>query len=300
MTIKFRVFASGSNGNSGILSTPDGALLIEAGISRKRLFELMNETKISREKIRGILISHSHTDHCRGLPIINETLNLPIISSKGTRDSFLRFQPYDTRWKIESEKVQVVDSEIPLEFGAFRIHALPTVHDVVGSTAFYIEYKDIGVTILTDTGTILPNHLDAINKSTITLLEMNHDIQALYRSRRTTWLKRRIRASHLDNHQTIGILHEIHEQKEALLFGHLSGECNSPNYVRGELVKWGEEMDEFPWNCFICQRNAPGPTLTLSGNDTLKASEEPLNLSTLKALKENDPNQTDLLSYFPE
>ncbi len=298
MELKFQAFASGSNGNSGILSTPEGALLVEAGISRKKLFDLMEKAKISQDDLQGILISHSHTDHCRGLPIINDTLNLPIISSKGTKEGFRRYEFYDLRWKQVSEKSLILNPNSPLELGGFQIHSVPTVHDALGANAFFIEYNDIGISVITDTGRILPEHFEAINKSKITLLEMNHDIPALYRSNRSKWLKNRIRSTHLDNSQTVDVLNQINTENQALLFGHLSGECNSPIHVQSELLKWGEEMEEFPWNCFICPRHSPGPLLTLSGGDKLSSSEASLDLKAIKESEEINKPSEDLLSYF--
>ncbi len=299
MTIKFRIFASGSNGNSGILSTPDGALLIEAGISRKRLFHLMKDSGISPADLQGILISHYHTDHCRDLPIINEQLNVPIISSKGTREGFHKYQSYDSRWVSVINNTRTLPPRTPLEFGTFRIQSLPTVHDALGATAFYIKYRDIGFTLITDTGQILPHHLDAINNSMFSLLEMNHDIPALYRSQRSRSLKRRIRKTHLDNGQTTSILSQIDQDNKVLLFGHLSGECNSPLHVKRELLEWGEEQEEFPWDCFICRRDSPGPLLMLSGNDMLHTSEQSLSLKSLKENRRILQPKKDLLSYFP-
>ncbi|MHA2095656.1 MAG: MBL fold metallo-hydrolase, partial [Candidatus Hodarchaeales archaeon] len=243
-------------------------------------------------------ISHSHTDHCRGLPIINESVNAPIISSKGTREGFRGFQSYDARWKDVFKKTLVLDPNSTLDFGAFKIRSLPTVHDALGATAFYVEYEDVGISIITDTGAVLPHHFEAINKSKITLLEMNHDIPALYHSRRSQWLKKRIRATHLDNGQVIEAINQMNTENQALLFGHLSGECNSPRYVKSELLDWGKEMEEFPWNCYICTRDTPGPLLRLSGNDMLSASEPSLDLKSLKESKSKYKTNKDLLSYF--
>ena len=89
MTIKFQVLASGSNGNCSVLSTSEGSLLIEAGISNSRISNLLNEVKIPKSSIQGILISHAHGDHCNGLPVIMDNYKSSIICSRGTKTSFL-------------------------------------------------------------------------------------------------------------------------------------------------------------------------------------------------------------------
>ena len=176
------------------------------------------------------------------------------------------------------------------------IHPLPTKHDIKGSSAFRIQIDDSNFSIITDTGELLPQQLKAIKESTVALIETNHDIRALYRSDRSKWLKNRVQGAHLSNEQTTKALTELNDRRlQALLFGHLSGECNSPKLVSNSLALWGMNREEFPWYCFICRRDRPGVTITLSESDEMKFSEKPLKLQTL--VKNYTP-WNDLTSYF--
>ena len=296
MKIKFQVLASGSNGNCSVLSTPEGSLLIEAGISNSKITKLLDAAKIPQTSIQGILISHAHTDHCIGLPVITDNYTSPVFCTRGTQENFLRFRGNDTRWEAISKGVSILKRNIPMEIGPFVIHTIPTVHDIVGATAFYITINGIGVSIVTDTGKILPVQLEAMKKSSIIVIEMNHDIQALYNSNRPKSLIQRIQKTHLANEQTIKLFDQLKNNGIIVMFlAHLSGECNSPTLVKNELAHWGINQSSFPFNTFICERNRPGTMMTLSGNDLFKSNKNPLKLKNLK--RKSSPRK-DLLSYF--
>jgi phosphoribosyl 1,2-cyclic phosphodiesterase len=297
MKIQFQVFASGSNGNCAIISTPEGALLIDAGISRIRLLRFLEKINIKPNQIKGILISHAHTDHCGGLPVFSDIIKAPIISSKGTLEEFNRYAHLDRRWEMITKNAVAFDDASPLFYEFATIYPLPTKHDVNGCSAFRIKIDETNFSIITDTGELLPHQLKALKESTVALIEMNHDVQALYRSDRSKWLKRRVQHAHLSNEQTTKALNEIIDQKlKVLLFGHLSGECNSPKLVQNSLALWGKNNDEFPWNCFICRRDKSGVIIKISESENIQFSEQPLDL---KKLIKNYTPPSDLTSYFP-
>jgi phosphoribosyl 1,2-cyclic phosphodiesterase len=296
MTIKFQVLASGSNGNCSVLHTPDGSLLIEAGISYSRISDLLNKARIPKFSIQGILISHGHGDHCNSLPVVKANYKAPVICSRGTKKSFLRFIEYDERWGKISREATVLRKKIPIEIGPFSIQKIPTIHDIIGANAFFIEVRDIGISIITDTGKILPAQLEAMKKSSIVLIEMNHDMQMLYNSSRPKSLKQRIRKTHLSNDQTIELFDQLkNEGVKAMFLAHISGECNSPAVVKNELACWGKDQEKLPFNTYICRRDRPGTLITLTANDNIESKQRPLNL---EKLKEKMTPRRDLLSYF--
>lgn len=297
MTIKFQVLASGSNGNCSIVSNSESnSLLLDAGISRSRLFRLLRDIDVQPSEIKGILISHAHSDHCNGLPVITETLKVPVICSQETREELSYYKHFDSRWGSITKKAIVFDDKNPIELDFASIYPLPTVHDSPGSLGFRISTERTSLTTITDTGQLLSTHLEAIRRSTIALIEMNHDVPALYMSNRPRWLKQRILATHLSNEQTIEIFDNLlNHSPKILFFGHLSGECNSPNTVRNSIAKWGMDHEELPWNCFICRRDKPGAVVTISENEKISHSENPLNL---KDLINNYTPPIDLMSYF--
>ena len=135
-----------------------------------------------------------------------------------------------------------------------------------------------------------------MKNSSIIVIEMNHDIQALYNSNRPKLLKQRIKKTHLANEQTTTVFDQlINQEIVAIYLAHISGECNSPKLIKNELARWGMKKDFFPWNMYISRRDRPSALITLSGSDTCKSTMRPLVLSELKA--RYSPRK-DLLSYF--
>lgn len=267
MTIRFRIIASGSNGNSAYFSTSEGTLLIDAGISRKRIINALEEDKIPLKDVIGILVSHAHTDHCQGLPVLCDHLKgVPLLLTSGTKDKLHSYNSRDPRYAKISDNSYLLSFNEPFIIDNFSITSLRTTHDVRGSAAFQISYKDTKVTFLTDTGKIETKHLKALKESSIVLVEMNHDIPALKASRRPIWLKKRVRSAHLANSETIKILDSLIDSKiKGFFIGHVSGECNSPKLVAESLGQW-QLTRSIPWNWYFCRRNSPGEVVEYSNN----------------------------------
>lgn len=277
MTIRFRVIASGSNGNAAYLSTPDGTLLIDAGISRKRILNALREDNIPFRDVRGILVTHAHTDHCRGLPVLCDHLKgVPLLCTPGTKKVLQSYASRrDARYSRISENSYLLPFNEPFIMNNenFSIFTLPTIHDVEDSSAFQITYKDVKMTVLTDTGKINSDHLQALKESSIVLIEMNHDVNALENSKRPIWLKRRIRAVHLSNNETIESLNSLAESEiRGVFIGHLSGECNSPALVADSLARWQNDQS-VPWNWYLCRRDRSGKRVEYLG-DQLTTSRD--------------------------
>ncbi|MFQ5980308.1 MAG: MBL fold metallo-hydrolase [Candidatus Heimdallarchaeota archaeon] len=267
MTIRFRVIASGSNGNSAYISTPEGTLLIDAGISRKRIINALQEDKIPLNDVIGILVTHAHTDHCQGLPVLCDHLKgVPLLFTSGTKDVLHSYNSRDPRYAKISDNSYLLSFDEPFMTGNFSVTSLRTTHDVQGSAAFQISYKDTKVTFLTDTGKIETKHLKALKESSIVLVEMNHDITALNTSRRPIWLKKRVRSAHLANSETIEILDSLIDSEiRGFFIGHVSGECNSPKLVAESLGEW-QLARSIPWNWYFCHRDRSGEVVEYSNN----------------------------------
>ncbi|MFW9991475.1 MAG: MBL fold metallo-hydrolase [Candidatus Odinarchaeota archaeon] len=255
MKISFHTIASGSNGNASVLFTPEGALLIDDGIARKRILSAFQQLSISLDEIKGILVTHGHTDHVQGLPVLSSVLDVPVYCSPGTRQQFIALQRNDARWLAIARQAVVNPPGSDFEIGPFSVKSLPTKHDAEDSVGYQIAYNDEMATIITDTGELAPHHLQALEESSIALIEMNHDVEALLTSRRPVFLKQRIRACHMSNEKTLTSLTELVESNiEKLYVGHLSGECNSPDMVKDEIVLWEVEQ-AVPWEWSVCRRD---------------------------------------------
>ncbi|MHA2175070.1 MAG: MBL fold metallo-hydrolase [Candidatus Hodarchaeales archaeon] len=296
MVVKFQVLASGSNGNCSIISTSNGAILIDCGISKNKLIKLLKSNQVSINSIKAVLLSHFHTDHCYGLPVVSELTNAPLICTRGTLERLRRFERQDSRWRAIRKHALLLTYRENLSISSFNIKSIPIVHDAPGATGFFIKSQKISFSLITDTGRILPEHIAVMKKSEIVLLEMNHQLADLLNSNRPRWLKKRIEKFHLSNEQVLNILKHLEaSQLVGLFFGHLSGECNSPANIEDRLVEWAGNKERFPWDCYICKRTEPSPLITLKNWEISESTEPSLNL---KDLRKTYTPQIDLLSYF--
>jgi phosphoribosyl 1,2-cyclic phosphodiesterase len=297
LTIRFRIIASGSNGNASYISTPDGTIIIDAGISRKRILAALEQDDIGIDSIIGILITHGHTDHISGLPVLASSLDVPIYCTLGTKEELKKLSYRDPRWDSVSEYSYILSYKEPFltENEAFTIIPLKTVHDAAEAAAFHIIYDDVGITTVTDTGDLTDDILRAIRASHIALVEMNHDVDALRNSMRPVWLKERIRNVHLSNRKTISYFGNLVESKlKALFIGHLSGECNSPDLVANSLFNWTNEQS-IPWNWYLSRRDKTCEAITLS-SDTIKTNMKPMEVKPLEFTKRK--TKVDLRDFF--
>lgn len=293
------MIASGSNGNSAYLSTSDGeTLIIDAGISRKRILNALHEDNIPLESVIGILISHSHTDHCRGLPVLCDTLkNVPVFCSKGTREIFASYKRYDSRWTDISRNTHTFSFENHFSINNFVTLPLRTVHDTKDSSGFQISYNDTKISLITDTGTITQEHIEAMNESSLILLEMNHNIEALKNSSRPYWLKKRIRESHLANSESTRVFDSLNDSStKAIFLGHLSGECNSPNLVGSEIHRWHSE-NSYSWSWFICRRDISGKAVQFDGH-RIRTEMEALDPNRQDKKPKASPDRVKLDEFF--
>jgi phosphoribosyl 1,2-cyclic phosphodiesterase len=294
----FHVIASGSNGNASVISTPEGSLLIDDGISRKRYLVGLQQLDIPLEDIKGILVTHGHSDHVQGLPVLSVVIKAPVYCTLGTKNRFLANKHLDKRWLTIANQSIISSPGSTFDIGSFSITSLSTKHDADESVGFQISYKDEKMTILTDTGALTPTHLQALEESSIALVEMNHDVHELLTSRRPLFLKRRIRACHLSNEETISNLDQLVESNiKNLYIGHLSGECNSPELVKESITVWEEEQS-VPWNWFICRRDGITEKFDVNRELMKKSAQTEITRKKGKIRKRTRIGKTKTLDHF--
>ncbi|MHA1168267.1 MAG: MBL fold metallo-hydrolase [Candidatus Hodarchaeales archaeon] len=281
MKVSFRVLASGSNGNASLITTPEGSLLIDDGISQKRLLSLIENTGIQMDDITGILITHGHGDHIQGLPVLMSSHEKNIYSTRGTQNCFLAKGWQDSRWTSLAKKMTVIPSNGHFTIGPFEINSFPTVHDAEDPVSYTVTVDGIGISTITDTGKLTEAHLNTMLRSTVVLIEMNHDIDLLLKSKRPLFLKRRIRACHLANEETLGYLGQLKQGNIKNLFiGHLSGECNSPEQVEEAISFWEESNGRPKWSWSVCDRYKPSKMVTIDTNEENKEFRKDLELES--------------------
>jgi phosphoribosyl 1,2-cyclic phosphodiesterase len=258
LSINVQALASGSNGNCYLISSPEGSILIDTGISLKFLKSRLEEIGESIQNIKAIFISHAHSDHMKGLPVIAKHLNVPIIASENTLHHLFRYEGMVTKRSC------ILENSIPLlpktigEIGPFRYVNIRTKHDISGATAYKIQYTKemINVSVVTDTGGLTDNALKQLSNSDLILLESNFDIEKLKQSKRPEWLKYRIRLNHLSNKDSSVLLQNLSKDRiKGVILGHLSEECNSPELIREWVRLWSNHYKP-NWDWFLAPRDS--------------------------------------------
>ena len=257
-----QALASGSNGNSFVINSGNLTVLIDVGISRRRIIEGLSRLNIDRSSVKYILITHAHSDHIIGLPVLHLVLNFRIIATEGTIEEIRKLVRIDSRYGEIADNAILIENNKNLPLEGVEVIGYETIHDIQGSTGFtlYFYDEDLTVSYTTDTADVTTGFKQAMRMSDFILIEANHDHELLKKSRRPIWLKERIKNTHLSNKSTVKILESVvSKQTKVLFLGHLSGECNTPNVV-GQLISSFKSycVDKLPskssWMWIICTR----------------------------------------------
>lgn len=226
MSISFCSFSSGSSGNSYLVKSKSTALLVDAGISGKRIFEGLEHSNTPREEVLGLLITHEHIDHVKSLPIVTKKLPNVFAYANNQTWSVIGEKVAESKKKtfITGERFTVGDIEIK----PFHIS-----HDAVEPVGFSFYCDDRQISIVTDTGHVTEEIFSEIIDADILVLESNHDINMLKMCSYPWSVKQRILGNigHLSNEDAGSTLCRLiteRSKKRQVLLAHLSRENNFP------------------------------------------------------------------------
>ncbi|MBR4769138.1 MAG: MBL fold metallo-hydrolase [Lachnospiraceae bacterium] len=241
--VRFQAFASGSNGNCIYLGDGDTHVLIDCGISCKRVTEGLLSLGVTTESLSGILITHEHWDHIQGLFVFAKN-GCPIYATEETI-SMIRYA--DKKHQIPDDLYRPVEPGEPFQIGTFSALPVPTHHDAANPVSYRISTPSGSFGVLTDTGHTDCVMTDAFSGLTALLLESNHDVRMLEVGRYPYALKRRIlgRNGHLSNESAAAFVKETAGQTlKLLILGHLSEENNLPELARLETENVLDAIEE--------------------------------------------------------
>lgn len=227
MPLQFCSFASGSSGNCYLVKNEETALLIDAGISGKKIFQGLEETDTPFDMVSGLLVTHEHIDHVKSLPIVTKKLpNIYAYASQATWDNIER--------PVADEKKRCFTVGEDFYIDDFLIRPFSIPHDAADPAGFSIYHDGRQISIVTDVGYITDEIFEEITNADLLLLEANHEKEILLMSSYPYSLKRRILGEngHLSNvsaGECLCQLTEVKKKKRRILLGHLSRENNDPS-----------------------------------------------------------------------
>lgn len=217
---------TGSNGNCFYIGNHNEAVLVDVGLSCKETEIRLLRLGLSMSKVKAIFISHEHSDHVRGLPIIAKKYQLPIYITPTT------FQ--NGKQKVPNHLLQTFTAYQPITIGNLAINAFPKLHDAADPHSFTITCEGVTVGVFTDIGSHCEHVISNFKLCNAAFLEANYDEEMLDKGSYPFYLKNRIKGDHghLSNRQALDLF-TSHKPDfmSHLLLSHLSKDNNCPNLV---------------------------------------------------------------------
>lgn len=240
----FLSLVSGSSGNATLISDSKTNILIDCGVSGKKLDAALNALNLSGKDISALLLTHEHTDHTLGAGVIARKYNIPIYATQGTHNSA------QIGCVSESNRKLIKAGE-DFEIGNIGIKSFNISHDAKEPVGFnfYIDNKKL--TLATDSGEITKEIKNAILGSEEIILESNHDTELLMYGDYPFNLKKRIlgKRGHLSNENAAKTAVELlYSGTKKIMLAHLSHENNTPEIAyqttKNALLSAGAKLDK--------------------------------------------------------
>lgn len=238
--------ASGSSGNCICVGSDHTHVLIDAGISGKRIEAGLNEIDLKAGEMQGILVTHEHIDHIAGLGVLARRYGIPIFATEKTIEAISNSKSVG---KIDADLFQVIKPGRRFSIGDLIINPISISHDAADPVAYKVVNDDKSVAVITDLGNYNQAIVDELQGLDALLLEANHDIKMLQMGPYPYPLKQRILGDrgHLSNERSGQLLCELlHDHFGTVLLGHLSKE-NNYEKLAYEAVRLEVTMGDNPY-----------------------------------------------------
>ena len=231
--MRIHVFASGSSGNCLLLEDRETLLLIDAGISRRRVAAALKALDFELEQICGVLITHEHSDHISGLVNLAKGRDLPVYAPHTVASRLLGALP------LLQDNLRIIPVGERFRIGQLDVTAFHTSHDTDESVGYRVEGEGV-YAHATDTGCVTEEMGRMLLGADTVLLESNHDEEMLRYGPYPFYLKKRILSArgHLSNADCAAFARQLAESgTRQIVLAHLSRENNTPQKAMEETAK---------------------------------------------------------------
>ena len=244
--MRFTSIASGSSGNCIYTGSDSTHLLIDAGISAKRIEQGLKELGLSGSDIDGILVTHEHADHISGLGVFLRKYQVPVYTTAKTAQ---RIFAASSLGAVPRELFHEIRPDEPFAVGDMEVRPIRISHDAADPCAYRVEHGGKSAAVMTDLGEYSGYTVNRLQDLDVLLLESNHDIRMLETGPYPYYLKQRILGTkgHLSNEAAGQLLCEVlHDRMKHIFLGHLSKENNYPD-LAFESVKVEISLGDCPY-----------------------------------------------------
>ena len=230
MSLQFSVLASGSSGNALYIQTEKQRLLVDAGLSGKRMTELFEKIAVDPKKLDGILVTHEHSDHIKGVGILARKFHLPIYANAKTwraMESDLGTIPTEQKFHFECNETKTF---VDLDVETFGVS-----HDAAEPMFYIFHHGGKKLVIATDMGYVSEKIKGKIRDADVFIFEANHDINMLRMGRYPWNVKRRILSDvgHVSNEDAgYALANVVGDATSSIYLAHLSKDNNMKEFAR--------------------------------------------------------------------
>lgn len=230
MSLRFSVLASGSTGNAFYIESDQDKLLVDAGLSGKQLDHLFSKIHVDPASLTGILVTHEHSDHIKGLGIIARKYNLPIYANDKTwkaMEKSIGKLSIDQKFNFGLEEVR--------SFGDIEVESFGVSHDAAEPMFYTFRNNDKKVALVTDLGYVSERIKKTVANADAYIFEANHDVSMLRMSRYPWSVKRRILgdSGHVSNEDCgLALSDIIGNETKRIYLAHLSKDNNMKDLAR--------------------------------------------------------------------
>lgn len=225
--------ASSSQGNCILLSTPQSKVLIDCGISAKRVREGLQAIGVDWQDLDAVLVTHEHSDHIRGLRVLANKTGVPILANAGTAKAIV--QNFG-----EVPKFKIFSTGESFRFGDLEVHPFSVQHDAADPVMFSIRVDGIKLGFCTDLGLVTGLVRHQLRDCDYLYLESNHEPELVAQSSRPMVYKQRVLGmhGHLSNKAAGELIRDVHHDGlKHVYLAHLSEECNRPEAAVGGVTQ---------------------------------------------------------------
>ena len=262
--LKFTTLASGSSGNAAVLSCGATHVLLDAGISARRITTGLRELGIDPAELSGILVTHDHSDHIGGLTVLTKKLKAPIYATAPTCRTIAEKAP------CAGELLREILPGAEFSLGELDVLPFATSHDTPGSVGYSVYGAGKKLSLCTDLGFVSEEVARAVRGCDLLVCEANHDPQWVMTGPYPYYLKQRVlgERGHLSNEAGAELaLYAARNGAREIVLAHLSAENNTPAHalrvVGDYLRRGGVDLDgevrlclaprsEMGRTCFLC------------------------------------------------
>lgn len=269
--MRVTVLGSGSSGNAFLVEAGDVRVLVDAGFSGRELERRMAAVGVEPESLAGILITHDHGDHTKGMGVLARRFGLPLYMTEATARACRKLLR-------GTEILRPYQAERRFRLGALEVRPFLTVHDAVDPVAVTLRDVETGdrLGIATDLGRPTTAVRSALADCHLLILEANHDEVMLRMGPYPSSVKQRIASSHghLSNPESARLARELHHDGLAsVVLAHLSDSCNAPELAR-DVVGVALEQEGYDGPLLVASQERPLEPIDVAEARKARAPEQ--------------------------